>query len=176
MTLDGILLGMAPFFHIYVVMPFWMVRLSELFEDLRALGPWLLGISVLSVPIPPMSDIYAIYKHHVGALEFRANRLLGLYSFSVLSLTVYVIALVAVSSNWAPIDIQYVAAVLGTSLAFISLTFLLRSPFQALVDRHIFGIRHSPDEVIELVSERIPTAFDRSTLARVLTEESSPRC
>ena len=121
-----------------------------------------------------MSYIYAIYKHHVGALEFRANRLLGLYSFSVLSLTAYVMALFAVSSRWAPIDVQYVAAVLGTSLVFVSLTFLLRSRFQALVDRHIFGIRHSPDEVIELVSERIPTAFDRSALARVLTEEILP--
>ncbi|MFL6200966.1 MAG: ATP-binding protein [Thermoanaerobaculia bacterium] len=172
--LYGIVLGMVPFFLIYVVMPFWMIRLSYLFEDLRELGPWLLAISVLSVPILPMSYIYAIYKHHVGALEFRANRLLGLYSFWVLSITGYVMALVLVSSRWAPIDIEYLAAVLATSLACVSLTFLLRARFQALVDRHIFGIRHSPDEVIELVSARIPTAFDRSTLARILTEEILP--
>ncbi len=172
--LYGILLGLGPFFLMFGVMPFWMVRLSYLFEDLREIGPWLQAISGLSVPILPMSYLYAIYKHHVGALEFRANRLLGLYSFSVLAVTTYVMTLFAVSSRWAPIDVSYVISVIGTSLAFISLAFLLRGRFQALVDRHIFGIRHSPDEVIDLVTERIPTAFDRAALARVLTEEILP--
>ena len=172
--LYGILLGLAPFIVIYVIMPFWMVRLSYLFEDFRALGPWLLTVSVLSVPILPMSYIYAIYKHHVGALEFRANRLLGLYSFAVLSLTAYVITLFLVSSRWAPIDVSYIFSVLATSLVFVSLAFLLHGRFQSLVDRHVFGIRHLPEEVIDLVSERIPTAFDRSALAEVLTQEILP--
>ncbi|MEA2558707.1 MAG: two-component system, cell cycle sensor histidine kinase and response regulator CckA [Acidobacteriota bacterium] len=174
LMLYGIVLGLGPFFLIFVVMPFWMVRLSDLFEDLRALAPWLLTISVLSVPILPMSYIYAIYKHHVGALEFRANRLVGLYSFSVLALTTYVVTLFLVSSRWAPIRVSYIISVLATSLVFISLAFLLHGRFQALVDRHIFGIRHSPDEVIDLVSERIPTAFDRSALAEVLVQEILP--
>lgn len=172
--LYGIVLGLAPFFLIFVILPLWLIRLSYLFEDIRKLIPWLLTISVLSVPILPMSYIYAIYKHHVGALEFRANRLLGLYSFSVLSLTAYVVTLFVVSSRWAPINVSYIISVLATSMVFISLTFLLRGRFQTLVDRHIFGIRHSPDEVIDLVSERIPTAFDRSALAHVLTEEILP--
>jgi PAS domain S-box-containing protein len=172
--LYGIILGLVPFFLIYVILPFWLIRLSFLVKDIRAVLPWLLVVSVLSVPILPMSYVYAIYKHYVGALEFRANRLLGLYSFSVLVLTTYVMTLFLVSSRWAPIDVTYIVSVLAVSLVFASLTFLLRSRFQALVDRHIFGIRHSPDEVIDLVSERIPTAFDRSALAHVLTEEILP--
>ncbi|HWM92197.1 MAG TPA: ATP-binding protein [Thermoanaerobaculia bacterium] len=172
--LYGLVLGLAPFFLIFAVMPFWMIRLTNLFADFRAVGPWLLAVSVLSVPILPMSYIYAIYKHHVGALEFRANRLLGLYSFAVLTVTTYVLTLFTVSSRWAPIDVSYVISVLATSLIFGSLAFLLRGRFQSLVDRHVFGIRHSPDEVIDLVSERIPNAFDRATLARVLTEEILP--
>ncbi|HWM89870.1 MAG TPA: ATP-binding protein [Thermoanaerobaculia bacterium] len=172
--LYGILLGLGPFFLIFVVLPYSLIKLSFLFSDIRALLPWLLTISVLSVPILPMSYVYAIYKHHVGALEFRANRLLGFYSFSVLSVTIYVVALFLVSSRWAPIEVPYIIAVMATSLVFISLTFLLRRRFQALVDRHIFGIRHSPDQVIDLVSEHIPTAFDRSALALVLTEEILP--
>ncbi|HET9225135.1 MAG TPA: ATP-binding protein, partial [Thermoanaerobaculia bacterium] len=172
--LYGIILGLAPFFVIYVIMPFWMIRLSYMFEDLRTLAPWLIVVSVLSVPILPMSYIYAIYKHHVGTLEFRANRLLGLYSFAVLALTTYTVTLFVVSSRWAPIDTSYVISVVGTSLAFVSLATVLRARFQSLVDRHIFGIRHSPDEVIDLVSERIPTAFDREALARVLSDEILP--
>jgi len=172
--LFGMVLGLGPFFMIYVVLPVWQIeRLYEV-SDVQALIPWLIMTAMLSVPILPMSYLYAIYKHHIGALEFRANRLLGLYSFAVLSTTSYVIALFTVSSQWAPIDVQYLAAVLGTSLVFVFLTFLLRGRFQALVDRHVFGIRHSPDEVIDLVSERIPTAFDRSALAHVLTEEILP--
>jgi PAS domain S-box-containing protein len=174
MMLYGIVLGLTPFFLIYVIMPLWMIRLSYLFEDLRDIGPWLLGVSNLSVPILPMSYIYAIYKHHVGELEFRANRLLGMYSFSVLTVSLYVMTMFVVSSRWAPIDVSYVISATGTSMAFVALAVLLRGRFQSLVDHHIFGIRHSPDEVIELVSERIPTAFDRSALANVLTEEILP--
>lgn len=174
MMLYGIVLGLTPFFLIYGIMPLWMIRLSYLFEDLREIAPWLLGVSNLSVPILPMSYIYAIYKHHVGAMEFRANRLLGLYSFSVLTVSLYVMTMFVVSSRWAPIDVSYVVSAIGTSMAFVALAFLLRRRFQSLVDRHVFGIRHSPDEVIDLVSERIPTAFDRQALAHVLTEEILP--
>lgn len=172
--LYGLVLGLGPFFVIYVVLPFWLIRLFSLFSDVRSLIPWLGAVSILSIPLLPMSYVYAIYKQHIGALEFRANRLLGLYSFAVLSVTTYVIVLFVVSSRWAPINARYLAAVLATSLVFITLAFLLRRPFQALVDRHVFGIRHSPDQVVDLVSERIPTAFDRSVLARVISDEILP--
>ena len=51
---------------------------------------------------------------------------------------------------------------------------LLRDRFQALVDRYVFGIKHSAEEVIGIVSERIPTAFDREVLGRVVAEEILP--
>jgi PAS domain S-box-containing protein len=172
--LYGLVLGLTPFLILYVIAPLWLQRLSFLFADLRGVMPWILITSVLSVPILPMSYVYAIYKHYVGALEFRANRLLGLYTFSVLTITTYVAALFIVSTRWAPINAHYLAAVLVTSLLFISLTFLLHGRFQMLVDRHVFGIRHSHEQVVELVSERIPTAFDRSVLARVVADEIVP--
>ncbi len=172
--LYGMVLGLAPFFVLFTLLPFWLAERTFLFTDIRLLFPWLRWTSILSVPILPMSYIYAIYKHHLGALEFRANRLLGLYTFAVLSVTTYVVALFAVSSRWAPIDAQPLAAVLGTSLLFVCLTILLQGRFQTLVDRHVFGIRYSADQVVELVSERIPTAFDRSVLARVVSAEILP--
>jgi PAS domain S-box-containing protein len=173
-VLFGMVLGLGPVLLIFILLPYWLPRLSYAAGDLRILQPWLILVSMLSVPILPMSYVYAIYRHHVGALEFRANRLLGLYSFSVLSVTSFAVTLVLISSHWPPIQVQYIVTVLITCLVFISLTFLLRGRFQALVDRHVFGIRHSPDQVIELVSERIPTAFDRSVLARVVADEILP--
>jgi two-component system cell cycle sensor histidine kinase/response regulator CckA len=169
--LYGMVLGLGPFLLIFIVLPYWLLRFSE--TDLRFLLSWLVFISLLSVPILPMSYVYSIYRHHVGALEFRANRLLGLYSFSVLWITAFVTALLLISNHWKP-NVQYVVAMLFTCLAFASVIVLLHRPFQDLVDRHIFGIRYSSERVIELVSERIPTAFDRSILARVVSAEILP--
>ena len=36
---------------------------------------------IIALPVLPISYTYAIYKRQLGQLEFRANRLLGLYSF-----------------------------------------------------------------------------------------------
>src|SRR5262249_45474472 len=60
------------------------------------------------------------------------------------------------------------------SLSYMAAVPLLRDRFQALVDRHVFGIKHSPEEVIDLVSARIPKAFDREVLAGVVAEEVLP--
>ena len=81
-----------------------LLRLSVWSRTSARSIPGCSGISLLSMPILPMSYVYAIYKHHLGALEFRANRLLGVYSFSALCITSYVVALFLVSSRWAPVD------------------------------------------------------------------------
>jgi two-component system, cell cycle sensor histidine kinase and response regulator CckA len=169
--LYGLVLGLGPFLLIFIVLPYSLPRFSQ--TDLRFLQSWLIFISLMSVPILPMSYVYAIYRHHVGALEFRANRLLGLYSFAIIWITFFVAALLLVSNQEWKTDIHYIVAMMFTSLAFASAIFL-RKPYQNLVDRHIFGIRYSSERVVELVSERIPTAFDRSILARVVSAEILP--
>jgi len=172
--LFGLLFGLGPFVFSFGVIPLLQSRLPGLFPDLWTLYPWLIVISLLSVPMLPMSYIYAIYKHHLGALEFRANRLLGVYGFSALSITAYLVVLFLVSGRWGALDERFLAAVFAVSLAFAAGTPLLREPFQKLVDHHVFGLRHAPDEVIDLVSERIPQAFDREVLARLLMDEILP--
>jgi PAS domain S-box-containing protein len=171
----GVVLGLGPVLLFYGVFPLLIQYAGwTAFTHARAFYEWMLGILVLSTPILPMSYIYAIYKHHLGTLEFRANRLLGLYSFSALSITSYLVALFFISRNWGSLDEQFLAAVLVTSLIFVGSTPLLRPRFQSLVDRHVFGIRHEPEEVIAIVSERVPTAFDRETLKGVIAEEILP--
>ncbi|HZF09837.1 MAG TPA: ATP-binding protein [Thermoanaerobaculia bacterium] len=170
--LFGMLLGLVPFISIFGVFP-QIMRQPE-FVDLRALFPWITGISALSIPMLPMSYIYAIYKHHLGTLEFRANRLMGAYGFSALSILFFVTVLFITASRWAPVNAQLLFTMIALSLLFAVLTPVLRQRFQLLVDRHVFGIRHSPEEVIGIVSERIPTAFDRTVLARVITDEILP--
>src|SRR5579864_2820021 len=172
--LFGLLFGLGPFVFSFGLIPLLQSRFPGLFPELWTLYPWLTAISLLSVPMLPMSYIYAIYKHHLGALEFRANRLLGVYGFSALSITAYLVVLFLVSGRWGALDVRFLAAVFAVSLAFAAGTPLLREPFQKLIDRHVFGLRHAPDEVIDLVSERIPLAFDRDVLARLLMDEILP--
>jgi PAS domain S-box-containing protein len=172
--LFGVALGFGPILSFWIIVPLFFPPGGVSAQNYTSSYPWALGLLVTAVPILPMSYIYAIYKHHLGALEFRANRLLGAYSFSSLYITVYVVVLFSISTLWAPMSQRALAVILGTSLVFLSAALVLRGRFQALVDRHIFGIRHSPEEVIDLVSERIPKAFDRAVLAQVVVEEILP--
>jgi two-component system, cell cycle sensor histidine kinase and response regulator CckA len=174
--LYGVALGFGPILIFWIIVPLFFPPGSGFSDqNYSSSYPWALGLLLTAVPILPMSYIYAIYKHHLGALEFRANRLLGAYSFSSLYVTFYVVVLFSISSSrWAPISQKALAVILGTSLLFLSSALALRGRFQALVDRHIFGIRHSPEEVIDLVSERIPKAFDRAILAQVVVGEILP--
>src|SRR5262249_18711510 len=73
--LFGLIFGLVPFLLFYAILPRLLLRFH--IADVRPYFPFFIGMSTLSVPVLPMSYIYAIYKHHLGALEFRANRLLG---------------------------------------------------------------------------------------------------
>ncbi len=172
--LFGAVLGFGPILVFYILVPVFLPPEKFSAQSYSDIYPWVLGLLLVAVPILPMSYLYAIYKHHISALEFRANRLLGAYGFSTLYSTVYVVLLFAISVRWGPLNQKIFAATLVLSLAFLSAALVLRGRFQALVDRHIFGIRHSPEEVIDLVSERIPKAFDRAVLAQVLVGEILP--
>lgn len=172
--LYGLVLGLGPFILFFGLFSRYSDAVAALFTELRAIYPWFTAVAVLSLLILPMSYTYAIYKHHLGALEFRANRLIGVYSYMVLATIPFIVAVFAIASKWQPVSQDLLAWLLGVSLLFVTTTPFLLNRFQTLVDRHVFGIRHSPEEIIELVSERIPTAFDRMVLAHVIGDEILP--
>ncbi len=170
----GLLLGLGPFLLFHgVFRPFFYKMLIKGLP-LSWFESFMEGISLISMPILPMAYIYAIYKHHLGALEFRANRLLGLYSFSALLIATYTMTFFFLSGRWKSLPGDFLATALIVTLVFVAATPLLRDRFQGFVDRHVFGIKHKAEEVIGLVSERIPTAFDREVLARVIANEILP--
>jgi PAS domain S-box-containing protein len=169
--LYGVTLGLVPFLVFHGVLLAWFRHTAQ---DFRTFYPFMLGISATTIPILPMSYIYAIYKHHLGALELRANRFLGTYTFSALLFSSYTILFFAICSHWKTISADFLATLLLVSLSYMAAVPLLRDRFQALVDRYVFGIKHSPEEVIGIVSSRIPTAFDREILGRVVAEEILP--
>ncbi|HEY9420745.1 MAG TPA: PAS domain S-box protein, partial [Thermoanaerobaculia bacterium] len=174
LMLFGIVLGLVPFMLFHGVLLAWYKHMSLAGVDLRWFYPYMLIISAGSMPILPMAYIYAIYKHHLEKLEFRANRLLGIYTFSTLLFGSYTLIFLGLSRRWQSINPEFVTVVFFTSLVYVAATPLLRDWFQRLVDRYVFGIKHSDEEIIEIVSERIPTAFDREALAGVVADEILP--
>jgi len=172
--LFGAVLGFGPILVFYIFVPVFLPPERFSAQSYSDVYPWVLVLLLVAVPILPMGYLYAIYKHHISTLEFRANRLLGAYGFSTLYSTIYVVLLFTISVRLGPLNQKIFASTLLLSLVFLSAGLVLRGRFQALVDHHIFGIRHSPEEVIDLVSERIPKAFDRAILAQVIVGEILP--
>lgn len=170
----GLLLGLGPFLVLHGIFRpmFYHMLIKGL--NLAWFESYMEGISLISIPILPMTYIYAIYKHHLGALEFRANRLLGVYSFSALLFTTFTMTFFFLSGRWTSVPGDFLATALALTLLFVAVTPLLRDRFQGVVDRHVFGIKHTAEEVIGIVSSRIPSAFDREVLARVIANEILP--
>ncbi|HEY4563929.1 MAG TPA: ATP-binding protein, partial [Thermoanaerobaculia bacterium] len=172
--LFGVTLGLVPFVVFQGVVLLWLKHIAMARQDLQPFGPFITAISLIIIPVLPLSYIYAIYKHHLDTLELRANRLLGIYTFSALLFASYTLVFFALSGQRRTLTPDFLATLLFVSLGYMAAVPLLRDRFQTLVDRHVFGIKHSPEEVIDLVSARIPTAFDREILAGVVAEEILP--
>ncbi|MFL7791011.1 MAG: GAF domain-containing protein [Anaerolineae bacterium] len=128
-------------------------------------------ILAFAMPLLPFFYIYAIYKRRLGALEFRANRLLSSYSFFLLYATIFALVF-SIGSQWLNGDSVVFGLVVST--LFVILALPLRGRFQRLIDRLAYGAKHDPDEIVRFFANRITTALDRDTLARLLTDEVMP--
>ncbi|NJO56472.1 MAG: hypothetical protein HC834_09250 [Rhodospirillales bacterium] len=60
------------------------------------------------------------------------------------------------------------------SLVFVAAAPAARREFQMAVDKLIYGISYQPDEVVSLFAARIPAAFERSSLVRIVRDEILP--
>ncbi|MCG8461491.1 MAG: response regulator, partial [Holophagales bacterium] len=128
---------------------------------------------LLILPLWPFSYLYAVYKHGAGKAEFRANRLLGSYGFLSAYATGFV-SLYILIGRWFETQRQQLLFSLTLTMTFVLLAPIVQRRFKLSVDRLIYGIRYQPEEVVSLFAARIPTAFDRKVLARVVLDEILP--
>ena len=132
-----------------------------------------LSIAFISLPILPISYTYAIYKRQLGALEFRANRLLSLYSFILIYPTLFVLVLL-LGEQWITTS--------GTRtvyLLFVSIVFVLAIPplvrrMQDAVNRLAYGTEHDPDDILRVFASQIPSTLNRNTMTVSLTKDILP--
>ncbi len=130
-------------------------------------------VLVLLVPVLPLYYAYAAFKRYLGVMEVRASRLLGLYAFGLLYVTVYMLVLLP-SRWWFDTPPGMLLYSLGTSAVFVLAAPALRARFQRFFNRIAYGARHDPTELLILFAQRIPMARDQVALVSVLADEMLP--
>lgn len=162
LMLIGIGLAFGPAVVLWIVPVFLGVPLP------RGLTLYILAFAI---PLLPFFYLYAIYKRRLGTLEFRANRLLGAYSFFLLYATVFALVF-SIGSQW--LNGNSVLFGLAVSTLFVIAALPLRDRFQRWIDRLAYGARHDPDEIVRVFATRITTALDHDALAQLLADEVTP--
>ncbi|MBN1439737.1 MAG: GAF domain-containing protein [Anaerolineales bacterium] len=127
----------------------------------------------LAIPLLPFFYMYAIYRRRLGGFEFRANRALNLYIFSLL----YALAIVvvfSVASRSLYLQDQSLYASLVVTLIFVILAPPLRARFQRWFDSAVYGVHHDPQEIVREFALQLPAAFEPALLVRLLSREVAP--
>ncbi len=129
--------------------------------------------ATLVLPVLPLFYTYAAYKHHLGTLEFRANRLLGAYSFISLYGTAFLFVF-SLLGRWLRLSTNALLAYLVFSAAFVIAAIPLRQWFVRLVDRLAYGTAYDPADLIRAFADRIPLALTSEDLTQLLMHEVMP--
>ena len=131
------------------------------------------AFATLVLPALPLFYTYAAYKHRLGTLEFRANRLLSTYSFISLYSTAFLFVF-SLLGRWLHLSTNALLVYLVCSVIFIVIALPLRQRFVRFVDRLAYGTEHNPDELIRAFANRIPQALTRDDLVKLLVREIMP--
>ncbi|MGB2771117.1 MAG: GAF domain-containing protein [Anaerolineae bacterium] len=131
------------------------------------------AFATLVLPVLPLFYTYAAYKHRLGTLEFRANRLLSTYSFISLYGTAFLF-IFSLLGRWLRLSTNALLAYLVFSAIFVIAALPLRQRFVRLVDRLAYGTAHDPDDLIRAFANRIPQALTPEDLVQLLVREVMP--
>ena len=121
----------------------------------------------------PFFYLYAIYRRHMGGFELRTNRVLTLYTFSLLYGLVIVL-LFSFASQSLQTGEQFLIFSLVVTLVFVLAAMPLRARYQRFADRYVFGITHDPREIVREFALQLPAAFKPELLTRLLTHDVLP--
>jgi HD-GYP domain-containing protein (c-di-GMP phosphodiesterase class II) len=129
--------------------------------------------SCLAIPLMPFFYLYAIYRRHMGGFELRANRVLTLYTFSLLY-GLAIVLLFSFASQSLQTGEQFLIFSLVVTLVFVLAAMPLRARYQRFADRYVFGIKHDPREIVREFALQLPAAFKPELLTRLLTHDVLP--
>jgi HD-GYP domain-containing protein (c-di-GMP phosphodiesterase class II) len=127
----------------------------------------------LAIPLLPIFYTYAIYRRRLGGFEFRANRALNLYIFSLLyAFTIVLVFSIVSRSLYLQDQSLYVSLVV--TLIFVIIARPIQTRFQRWFDSTIYGARHDPQEIVREFALQLPAAFEPALLIRLLSRDVTP--
>ena len=132
-----------------------------------------INIMMVAIALLPFFYVYALYKHRLGAVEFRANRILSLISFLTLYITIFLFVFV-LGTRWVHLTSAALAFSLVTSVIFVTIGVFLRAPLQRWIDRLAYGTVHNPNDIIRTFANEIPRALSREALVKLITGQVMP--
>ncbi len=135
--------------------------------------PYLANVSFLALPLLPGAYFVAIFRRQAAGMTFRLGRLVALYLFVLMFLTLsaLIFGLLAPQLDFPGATI--LAGILGAALAlFFALGTYPR--FQRWVERKVLRMPLPPAELLERYADRISTSLDRQTLVQLLKGQILP--
>ncbi|MFN8494529.1 MAG: ATP-binding protein [Caldilineaceae bacterium] len=145
------------------------LSIAQAGQALPSYGP----AALLALPFIPGVYFYLTYRHRLGGLELRANRLIVLYIFLVLLSTasMLLIALVNLLVEF-PEQIILVGSIIALMSAVI--TVFGFAPFQRWIEAYLLGLQTTPVHLVEVYATRITTSLDMVSLIHILHDEVLP--
>jgi len=126
------------------------------------------GGAFIALPVLPLAYLYTAYRRQLVPHELRANRLIALYLFVILLITILAI-LIPLTKALLPGNaalIEFVAPILSAVIAILGF-----ARFQRFVERRILGVPWTPFQLLETYAARITSSLDTPNLVRLLSEE-----
>jgi signal transduction histidine kinase len=164
LLLLGIVLAVLPGLLLWVV--------PNLMDE-RGQSVYVVYLPTLAFLLLPFFYAYALFKHRLGDLEFRANKVLSLYSYVLLYTSAFALVF-ALASRWIDFSVETLAFAIMISTVFVALAVPLRTPYQRLVNRLVYGTEYSSDSILKAFANEIPRANNLTALTRLLTKEVAP--
>ncbi len=130
------------------------------------------GVALFSIPILPLFYTYAIYKRHLGSLEFRVNNLISRYSFILLYLTAFAAVFLVGASIVQPDQLAIFS--FAVSVIFAVAAPAIQRRFRRLVNQLAYGIGYDSSDIVNLFLNRIPAASNREALVALVADEVIP--
>lgn len=170
LMLFGMVLGLGPWFLVVALsFPIWLDEQSTSAGQSVVLRASLLA----TVPLWPVTYLLAAAKNTLGDIEFRTNRLLGLWSFIIyVILLQFVVLAIGFKSGFLQSHPAEVCLALGLFLAIIGKPMM--ECCQSFLDRKVLGLRYSPDEILGVLAFNIPRLHEAHALPRLLHDTILP--
>lgn len=140
--------------------------------DQGSTDPSLPGL-LFSMLALPGAYFFVVYRRQLSGLEIRANRLISLYLFAVLLITLALALFPVFSASASGLETAG-GAIVMTALATTLVTSIGFPPFQRFVEQRLLGIPKTPERLVSEFAGEISTSISYEHLAEILKKKVMP--